>query len=108
MSFDFSVDAQQQISRWLAMAEVTAKRTIAKAVEGKVLGRKCLVCGEKANGNRGLCTADYLRFTRAMSSIPVRERAAFEEQQIKEGRILAAGAARKIRNPNPFTTEAKG
>ena len=84
------------------MAEVSAKRTIAKDVEHKAKMRICLVCGGEATGNRGLCIADYLRFYRAMMQKSEKKRPSFEAEQIYEGRILASGHLREINNPNPF------
>ena len=78
-------ESHQQLSRWLAMAETTAKRSLAKEVEACAVGKTCLICGKEAKGNRGLCVADYLRFYRAMLELPKKERAAFEEEQIHEG-----------------------
>lgn len=98
---------QQQLSRWLAMAETTAKRTIAKEVEAKVAQCKCLVCGNEANGNRGLCVSHHLQFYRALNELPKRDRPAFEEEQIREGRILGAGQIKRLKRPNPFKSEAR-
>jgi hypothetical protein len=103
MSLDF--EPYQQISRWLAMADVaTAKRSIAPAVKQRVLGCKCLVCENPANSSRGLCVAHYLQFHRALMSLPKAKRAEFELEQVREGRILASGQFRKIKNPSPFQT----
>lgn len=88
------------------MAEVTAKRTLTKVVNERVKSGECLICGKEATGNRGLCQADYLKFHRALMNVPMRERASWEQEQIYEGRILAAGVARKIKSPNPFGAEA--
>ena len=100
MSFD-----QQQISKWLAMASVKAKRSVVKDVETKASGGKCLICGKEANGNRGLCVAHYLKFNRTMNLLPRKQRPAFEQEQIEAGRILASGAIREIKTPNPFGSE---
>lgn len=97
------MDATQQISRWLAMAEVKAKRSIAKETTEKVIAKSCLICGQPAKGSRGLCVAHYLKFYRALTELPKKERPAFEEEQIREGRILASGQLIYIKNPNPFT-----
>lgn len=88
------------------MEGVTAKKSLSKQVREKAKQRKCLICGKDATGNRGLCVAHYLQFYRAMNSLPKRQRRVFEEEQIREGRILAAGQVREIKNPNPFVSEA--
>lgn len=88
------------------MADVKAKGRIAKEVTVKATEGKCLICGKDANGSRGLCVGDYLKFHRAISAKPERERPAFEEKQIQAGRILASGRLREIKNPNPFVSEA--
>jgi NAD(P)H-hydrate repair Nnr-like enzyme with NAD(P)H-hydrate epimerase domain len=100
------MDANQQISRWLAMADVTAKSRIAKQINDKAKDDVCLICGKAANGSRGLCTADYLKFYRTMMALPKKERIAFEEEQIREGRVLASLQINSIRRPNPFLTTA--
>jgi NAD(P)H-hydrate repair Nnr-like enzyme with NAD(P)H-hydrate epimerase domain len=96
---------QQQVSRWLAMATVRPKRSIAKEVSEKVASRKCLICGKPANGSRGLCVAHYLRFMRKLNSFPNSKRAAFEQEQIIAGRILASGSIRDMKTPDPFSSE---
>lgn len=101
------MDSHQQLSRWLAMADTTAKRTVVKEVEAKVAQGTCLVCGKTANGNRGLCVSHHLQFYRALNDLPRKERPAFEEEQIREGRILAAGQIGKLKKPNPFKSESR-
>jgi len=91
-----------QISKWLTMAEVTAKKTIIKDVEAKVIAGRCLICGEVADGPRGLCTSHYLKFNRTINELPKSKRAEFEEEQIREGRILPVGQIAEIKKPNPF------
>jgi hypothetical protein len=100
MSFE-----QQQISKWLAMASVKAKRSLIKEVESKVAGKKCLICDRPANGNRGLCVSHCLKFYRTRNSLPRKKWAAFEQEQIEAGRILASGAIRELKDPNPFESE---
>lgn len=96
---------QQQFSRWIAMAQTKPKRSVAKEVGCKAADGKCLICGKPANSSRGLCTAHYLQFYRTLQSLPRKERAAFEQEQIEAGRVLAAGAIREIKNPNPFASD---
>jgi hypothetical protein len=103
MSFD-----QQQFSRWIAMAQAKPKRSLTKEVGCKAADGKCLICGKPANSSRGLCVAHYLQFHRTLQSLPRKERASFEQEQIENGRVLAAGAIREIKNPNPFATDAVG
>lgn len=97
-------DAQAQLSRWLSMAETRVKRSLEKETIEKAKSGKCLICGNPANGNRGLCNAHYLQFYRALMAHPKTRRAGFEEEQIREGRVLATGQLREIRNPNPFAS----
>ena len=92
----------QQNSRWLAMLDITAKRTVEKQVADSVSQHKCLICGTKATGRRGLCTGHYLQFNRTAQQMPGKERLEFEQEQIREGRILASGQIRQMKNPNPF------
>lgn len=99
--------AEQQLSRWLSMAETQAKRTILKDVHQSVRDGKCLVCEDKDDNNRrGLCMACYQQFLRTRASKPKRERIEFEEINIREGRILPVGQLREIRKPNPFEATA--
>jgi hypothetical protein len=100
MSFE-----QQTISRWLAMSSVKAKRSLVKEVESKAVGCTCLICGKPANSSRGLCVGHYLKFNRTMNLLPKKRRPAFEQEQIEAGRILASGAIREIKTPNPFGSE---
>lgn len=88
------------------MASVKPKRSVYKEVTSKAKSGNCLICGKPAKGNRGLCVAHYLQFNRTMHDLPKSKRAAFEQEQIEAGRILASGAIREIKAPNPFATEA--
>lgn len=97
---------KQQTATWLWMMNVTAKRTVEKQVLEKVSTSKCLVCDREANGRRGLCNGHYLQFNRTASSMPGQERLEFEQEQIREGRILASGQIREIKNPNPFRSSS--
>lgn len=97
MSFE-----QQQISRWIAMVQVKPKRSVVKEIQAKVAAGTCLVCKAPANGNRGLCVSHYLKFYRTMQEFPRAKRAGFEQSQIEAGRVLASGAIREIKSPNPF------
>jgi hypothetical protein len=98
MSFESS-----QLSRWLSMSEVKAKRSVEKETVEKAKAGVCLICGQKATGRRGLCNGHYLKFARAKNELPKSKRIAFEESHIREGRILACGQVREIRDPNPFS-----
>ena len=93
------------ISRWLAM-ELKVKRPLEKQTMARAKSGSCLLCDSKA-GNRGLCNAHYLQFYKTMNALPKRERAEFEAEQVKEGRILASGQIRQIRKPNPFTSSGE-
>lgn len=97
MSFE-----QQQNSRWLSMLDITAKRTVEKQVSDRVMHKQCLVCGKPATGRRGLCNGHYLQFNRTVLAMPSKERLDFEQEQIREGRVLASGQIRQIKKPNPF------
>ena len=100
MSFE-----QQTVSRWLAMASVKPKRSMVKEVNATASAGSCLICGRPANSSRGLCVSHYLKFVRTMHDLPKTRRATFEQQQIEAGRILASGAIREIKVPNPFHSE---
>ena len=100
------MDAQKQLSRYLAMAETTCKRTLEAKVREKALKGECLICGKNANGGRGLCNAHYLVFRRSLLALPKKERIEFEEKQIRGGKILATGQLRQIKSPNPFLESA--
>lgn len=98
--------AQQQLARLLAMADITAKRSVKKDVNAKVLAGECLQCGKKQNNRRGLCNACYLQFRRAQADLAKAERGDFEHRNIVEGQILASGEILEIRKPNPFKKAA--
>lgn len=84
------------------MLDITAKRTVEKQVTDHVKEKTCLVCGKAATGRRGLCNGHYLQFNRTAQQMPGKQRLEFEQEQIREGRILASGQIRQIKNPNPF------
>lgn len=88
------------------MSAVKPKRSVAKEVTAKASSGQCLICGKPARGNRGLCVSHYLKFYRTMMSLPEQKRVEFEQRQIQAGRILAAGAIREIKEPNPFLSES--
>lgn len=91
-----------QIARWLSMASVSAKKSLkTKTLEAAKAG-KCLICGEKS-WQRGVCCKHYQQFHRKKMSLSKRDRIAFEQEQIEEGRILASGQINEIRRPNAFT-----
>jgi hypothetical protein len=96
---------QQQLSRFVAMSAATVRRSVAKEVAKRVKEGTCLVCECKANGSRGLCSGHYIKFYRELQSRPADRRAEFEAEQIRAGRVLAAGQLRQINNPSPFTSE---
>ena len=84
------------------MADVRAKKTVRKEIAEKVIGGKCLQCSKAENNRRGLCNACYLRFNRAKMELPKSKRNIFEMNHIQEGRVLALGQLREIKDPNPF------
>lgn len=97
--------SSSQLARYLSMTEAKVKRskeaeTTAKAKEGK-----CLACGKAENKRRGLCVQHYHQFLRAIAAMPKRKRIEFEEELIREGRILPLGMLRSIRRPNVFKTD---
>lgn len=89
------------------MQVIEVKPELADEVYGKVKDRVCLVCNSKVDSQsrRGLCTRDYLFYMRTKNALPKSKRRAFEEKQIREGRVLSPQQIRRIRNPNPFTLE---
>lgn len=94
--------ATQQLARLLSMADITAKRSLKKEVNAKVIAGTCLQCGKKQNNRRGLCNACYLQFRRAQAELPKSVRGEMEQRHIQEGQILASGEILEIRKPNPF------
>lgn len=98
--------AEIQLSRYLAMAEVRVKRSAEKETLEKAKACKCLVCGARADGARGLCKADYLRFAREKAALPKSHRRLFDDAQVCEGLVLAAGQIHEIKNPSPFVNVA--
>jgi hypothetical protein len=98
--------AESQLSRYLAMAEVRVKRSLEKDTLEKAKSGKCLVCGYPADGARGLCKADYLRFAREKAALPKSHRRIFDDAQVREGLVLASGQIHEIKNPSPFVNVA--
>lgn len=86
------------------MAGATAKRSIAAKVDDRARSKKCLHCEVTAT-KRGLCDRHYLFFVRTLAAKPDRERIEFEDACIREGKILASHAIRKINSDNPFAGE---
>lgn len=102
MSFE-----QQQISRWLAMSNTRAKRTVVTAVEDRVRRKECLQCGEKyTEGRRGLCPTCARKFQRHLNRLPHDQRVQEEERLIVSGVVLAVGQMKEIKDPNPFALKA--
>jgi hypothetical protein len=63
----------------------------------------CLHCSESAAyGRRGLCEGHYQKFRRAKMALPKSKRSEMDSLHVREGRILAPGAIREIKDPNPF------
>ncbi len=90
-----------QISRWIAMAEATIKRSISKSVVERAKSGNCLHC-DKAASRRGLCVTHYFEFRRTLLSLPMAERADWEVQQIRDGRILIVGHVARLKSSNVF------
>ena len=95
----------QQLSRWLSMAELQAKRSIRSEVIRKAGAGECLICGGQA-ARRGLCHAHYMEFIRWLGGHPKRDRMELENTEIQNGRILASGQIRKIKKPSSFGGDA--
>lgn len=91
-----------QLSRYLAMGEgMKAKRTIAKEVHERVRSGLCLLCDAKAD-RRGLCMNHYMTFLRRQREHGDKA-ADFEAACIREGKILASGQMREIKQDDPFS-----
>lgn len=93
-----------QISKWIAMAETTAKRSVAGKVKERAETKVCLIdnCGQPA-AKRGCCHRHYMQFDRALRNCDSKkERTEFEEAAIREGRILASGQIREFSGNNAF------
>lgn len=86
------------------MVDLACKRSLKRAVEGKVREGKCLIdgCCLKTT-KRGLCETHYQQFlNRKRKQDGKTEALAFEAECIREGLILAAGASREIKATDPF------
>jgi hypothetical protein len=90
-----------QLSRWLSMAGVIAAKKLRPEIVARVVRGQCLCCHRKA-ARRGLCQSCYRFFVLAMAKLPTTKRPGFEEDQIRDGKILAVGQVKEIRYPNPF------
>ena len=82
------------------MSNTTAKRSIARQVEEQVRSGVCLVCKAKAV-RRGLCMNHYQLFLRRFKA-KGETRDEFEAACIREGKILAVGQMREIKQDDPF------
>lgn len=92
---------QNQISRWIAMAEASLKRSLTKKITEHVKTGKCLHCDSSAV-KRGLCQKHYSQFRRELASKPKSDRNDFEVNLIRDGKILAVGWVAEICRENPF------
>ena len=91
-----------ELSGLIAMiADVKAKQTIAKQVEQRVREGLCLLCDSEAK-RRGLCFAHYQMYRRRLFERPRKDRASFEVNAIREGKILAAHQMRELKTADPF------
>lgn len=96
-----------QISRLIAMASVTAKRSIAGEVQKRVRECKCLVCEARAE-RRGVCMRHYQWFLRQFKAKGSEEaRLSYEETLIREGKILAQNQMRDLKRDDPFAIAAQ-
>lgn len=93
-----------QLSRFLSMSSVTAKKTKAAHVQTRVREQKCLVC-EEGSATRGLCIRHYRMFLMQLKSRSQRDRVAYEEELIREGKVLASQQVWEIRRDDPFAIE---
>lgn len=93
-----------QLARYLSMAATKVKRSAERVTLGRVKEGKCLCC-DAAAVRRGLCNRHYMQFYRAMNELPKSKRPEFEERHIRDGRILATGHIREIKNPNIFSED---
>jgi len=98
----FNPGESMNLSRIIAMvASAKPKRSIAKEVQERVRSRKCLQC-DRPGEKRGLCSQHYQAFMGLYHRTPDNEKAALEDENIREGRILACGEQRKLKSNNPF------
>jgi hypothetical protein len=93
----------QHFSRWIAMADaVVVKRTLAKQVHDRVKSELCLVCDGHAE-RRGLCMRHYQAFLSRQKEKGAHEKQiSFEEDCIREGKILPVYEMQKIKREDPF------
>ena len=90
-----------EVSRWVAMVDVAVKKSLSKQVMDRASEGTCLHCQDKS-AKRGLCSKHYEQFRRAKASQPKSERAQWEVEQIREGKVLNSLQIVKIRSTNVF------
>lgn len=84
--------------------EAKPKRTIRKQVEERASTHLCLHCNEPVF-RRGLCPHHHHKFRMKLLSKPAAERGTWEQEQIREGKILPPGFVRQLGVDNPFEDE---
>ena len=65
-----------------------------KARERNALGI-CLLCENPANGSRGLCSPDYLKFWRKKEKLPPEEAARLDAEMVEHGHLLPDRQAKR-------------
>lgn len=84
--------------------EAKPKRTVLKHIEQRVAANCCLHCDEEVF-RRGLCPHHHHKFRMTLLNKPAAQRGTWEQEQIREGRILPPGYARQLTTENPFEDE---
>ena len=77
--------------------QIRAKRTILAMVILRAKAGKCLLC-DKQSYNRGVCVSHYLRFQRKKAKLSLRDRREFEDDEVRNGRILGRGQVCELRS----------
>lgn len=94
-----------EISRWLQMADVQIKRSVSKGVVERAKAGLCLHC-ESKSVKRGLCCKHYEQFRRAKADQPKADRADWEVDQIRDGKVLNGLQIIEIKGTNVFAEKS--
>lgn len=85
---------------WSAMTAVIPEGEHLERVMQRLRDGLCLICDAHPNPyRRGLCPKCERKFRLAKMKIPSRMRRAWEDQLIREGKVLDKGLASKLLNP---------
>lgn len=91
----------QQLARWIDLAEVRMKKAVRGAVLDRIKNRKCLHC-DSPKYQRGLCVKHYFQYRGELMALPKSKRTDFELDMIESGKILEANFRPVELDDNPF------